>query len=427
MSKVICDVCGTTYPETAATCPICGCAKNSAEQTAAESFDTGSASYNYVKGGRFSKSNVRKRNRGKVAPQTGPQDGSNPNKGLVVVVLLLLLAIVAVLCYIGFKFLFPVEETDNPSSSSSTVQQGQQGGGNVDDPERIPCTGLILPIHEITLQNKDTIFHLSVEKQPANSTDTVTFTSSNESVATVDEKGKIYPVAPGEAVITVTCGEVTEQCTVRCTFAETPGPTEGEGEGEGEGEENPTPEVPEGFVLKFRNNNWVTNGFQISEKYPQPVSVYKEIDGVKATDITWTSDDENVATISKEGVVTAVGKGTTKIHGTIAGQTITCTVYVAFDPVVKEEQPYTISHSDVTLNIGKDDSFQLSLKDEHGANVQDVVWTANEEGYVEIDGRNIKGIKDTGDLKNKYVLISATVGEHTYSCKVYVHQPEETE
>ncbi len=414
MSKVICDVCGTTYPETASTCPICGCAKNSAEQTAAESSNTGSASYNYIKGGRFSKTNVRRRNRGKAAPQTTSQDGMNPNKGLVVVVLLLLLAIVAVLCYIGFKFLFPVEETDNPSSSSSTVQQGQQGD-NVDDPARIPCTGLIVPFNNITLPDKDTSYLLSVDKQPANSTDTVVFASSDISVVTIDDKGKIYPVGPGEAVITITCGDVTVRCTVTCTFGETPDPNEGE---EG-GEETPTPEVPEGFVLKFRNNNWVTNGFQISEQYPQPVSVYKEIDGVKATDITWTSDNENVATISKEGVVTAVGKGTTKIHGTIAGQTITCTVYVAFDPVVKEEQPYTISNTDVT--IGKDETFTLSLKDENGANVQNVVWTANEEGYVEINGRQIKGIKDTSDLLNKYVVISTTIDDITYSCKVRVH------
>jgi rubrerythrin len=27
MSKVICDICGTTYPETADNCPICGYAQ----------------------------------------------------------------------------------------------------------------------------------------------------------------------------------------------------------------------------------------------------------------------------------------------------------------------------------------------------------------------------------------------------------------
>ena len=57
MSKIICDVCGTAYPETAAVCPICGCAKNTTTPTAAaETVEEGEgAGYNYVKGGRFSK------------------------------------------------------------------------------------------------------------------------------------------------------------------------------------------------------------------------------------------------------------------------------------------------------------------------------------------------------------------------------------
>ena len=59
MSKVICDVCGTTYPETASNCPICGCAKNSTEQTMLDSDPGAEGSYAPVKGGRFSKRNVR--------------------------------------------------------------------------------------------------------------------------------------------------------------------------------------------------------------------------------------------------------------------------------------------------------------------------------------------------------------------------------
>ncbi len=30
MSKIICDICGTTYPDTADQCPICGCARDAA-------------------------------------------------------------------------------------------------------------------------------------------------------------------------------------------------------------------------------------------------------------------------------------------------------------------------------------------------------------------------------------------------------------
>ena len=63
MSKIICDVCGTAYPDTASQCPICGCARPDHPQAAAgnsagEQVDAGGG-YTYVKGGRFSKSNVR--------------------------------------------------------------------------------------------------------------------------------------------------------------------------------------------------------------------------------------------------------------------------------------------------------------------------------------------------------------------------------
>ena len=32
MSKIICDICGTTYPDTADCCPICGCSKDAAAE-----------------------------------------------------------------------------------------------------------------------------------------------------------------------------------------------------------------------------------------------------------------------------------------------------------------------------------------------------------------------------------------------------------
>ena len=64
MSKIICDVCGTSYPETVNQCPICGCVRSVdvravavAEEEEIQSAAAGS--YNFVKGGRFSKSNVK--------------------------------------------------------------------------------------------------------------------------------------------------------------------------------------------------------------------------------------------------------------------------------------------------------------------------------------------------------------------------------
>ena len=64
MSKIICDVCGTRYPENAEQCPICGHIREAAGKTAADVLIMDEATHEHhekVRGGRFSKSNVRKR------------------------------------------------------------------------------------------------------------------------------------------------------------------------------------------------------------------------------------------------------------------------------------------------------------------------------------------------------------------------------
>ncbi len=48
--------------------------------------------------------------------------------------------------------------------------------------------------------------------------DNVAWTSSDEAVATVDANGVVTAVAPGTATITVTAGEVSATCTVKCDW-----------------------------------------------------------------------------------------------------------------------------------------------------------------------------------------------------------------
>ena len=418
MSKVICDVCGTTYPETAAACPICGCAKNSTEQTAVDTTPAEETSgYTYVKGGRFSKSNVRKRNKKNTRTMAAAQENQpeSANKGLVVVIILLFLAIVAVLCYIGFRVFLPdTNDAGNGGNHSQSQQQGSSDQSQL-EPGKIRCTDLTVPELPITIPMAGAQFTLQVQKVPADTTEVVTFSSSNEQVVTVDALGNVTAVGGGEAIITVTCGEVIKECKVVCSFGSSEEPSD-------EPSDEPALDdvvVPEGFVLKLKGN-LEKNGFTMSEEYPDPVGIYKEINGVKATDITWTSDNEAVAKINENGVVSAVGKGNTVVRGTIGDQTVSCVVIVAFTPAQQTEAKYEISYEDVTLRLGGNESFQLSLKDGNGANVQNVVWTASEEGYVQINGRTVKALKVTSDLAKEYVTVSATVEGETYSCIVRV-------
>ena len=65
MSQTVCNVCGTSYPTTSTQCPVCGCTKNNSAMSEDMNLQE-TAGYAYVKGGRFSQANVRKRNSGRT-------------------------------------------------------------------------------------------------------------------------------------------------------------------------------------------------------------------------------------------------------------------------------------------------------------------------------------------------------------------------
>lgn len=425
MSKIICDVCGTAYPETATVCPICGCAKNTTAQTAADMAEEGegAASYNYVKGGRFSRKNVRKRNKGKDFSRTEDSgDGQEgTNRGLIIVVVALLLAIAAVLVYIGVRFVLPGDSDKPTDPPAQTTTQPSTSGTTA--PQDVPCTELKLSSTTIELPEAGTVWLLSAEPQPANTTDKITFSSSDENVATVSDSGTITAVGGGEAVITVTCGDVTAECKIICSFAEATQPTTQPTE--------PEVQVPDGFVLKLNRKDFTLS------KEGESWTLFKETDGVKASDITWTSEDPKVATV-EDGKVVGVNYGDTTITATIGDQTATCIVRVRFRaantgnneggegaeggettaPAVK------ISHTDVTIVVGE--TFMLTLTNAEGAKIQ-VEWTASEEGFVTIDGSRITGLACGENDSVKRITVSTTYEEETYSCIVRVAPKKEAE
>lgn len=353
MSKVICDICGTTYPENASQCPICGTAKVGAAQTTAgegvQSGVTNETEYTPVKGGRFSKSNVRKRN-SNAAPTAAERRSSSKerqnkndssNKGLVIVVVILLILIIAVVAYIGIKF-FDIGggEKETTGSTKPSQSQSAESTGASDStesqPAEIPCESLQLSNVVIELDEVDASWLLTVETDPLDTTDEVVFASADEAVATVNEDGVVTARGAGQTVITVTCGDVTAECRVVCSFGEETEPSEDATE--------PAPTDPE-EELKL-NTKWQST---ITGKYD--VTLGKEgavwnayVGSIPVTDITWTSDDPSVASIDANGKVTAVSLGKTEIHAQYKGVTVTAIVRCVWStettaPETEETQP----------------------------------------------------------------------------------------
>lgn len=440
MSKIICDVCGTSFPETASQCPICGCVRHteavslmpSSEAEEVKNSSISGSNYNYVKGGRFSKANVRKRSRGgniprkeKEAPNAAKKNGKKSDAGLVVAVVVLLLAIMLAVAYIVLR-VFGYELFPTGGDRETTIANNNGGETTSEYIELdVPCTSLVITPSEVTLSKIGATWLLDVQIQPDNSTDKdITFASENAEIATVDASGNITAVAPGQTYITVTCGETTERCLVNCDF---------------EVEEDTSEQKPEYTLedVKFSGlYDKTKKRYDITLKNKDQTHVFYADIKIPAEVITWSTDNKDVATV-EDGVITAVGGGSTTITAEYADTKVTCIVRCAFSAKSSSGNsnsnnqtdtektdtettdtyaaPYTLYYNgskpydqtDVTIKQG--DVGTLVLKDVNGKTVN-ATWKASS------DSISISGNKITGVSKNRQLTVTATFNGGEFTC-----------
>lgn len=313
MSKIICEVCGTSYPETAAQCPICGSVRSPEPKTINGNSNAAGArtagTYTYVKGGRYSKKNVKKRIREScgyaadaAASETEDQRSNSKGEvGLTIAIIALLLAIAAMVVYIILNFFGPFDNDQNagaPSTTETVTTATEDTTPSVE--ATVPCVDLTVE-SVITLNKLGMSQALNVVPTPEDTTDPIRFESADESIVTVDTNGVITATAEGETVITITCGSVSKQCRVICSFV--PVLTE------------PIIEFQlnrEDFTLSFKGDSWVL------------------YDGViPKSEINWRSSNESVATVY-QGKVVAVAPGYAYIYAEYDGVQRSCIVHCTF-------------------------------------------------------------------------------------------------
>lgn len=366
MSKIICDICGTSYPETSKQCPICGSVRpGDAQRVTNEVKSDGNVStgYTYVKGGRFSKSNVKKRaktgdNSKKNAPQDRNEDDSKSNRGLVATAIVLLLAIIGVVIYIAVRFFAPISD---PIPSNTE---------NLGSDINLSCRDMTLDTYTVLLDQEGAAQLLNVKTTPEKPSEPLTFTSDNEAVAIVNDKGKITAVAEGTAKITVTCGNVTKECVVTVQFSnnesteDTTVPEDTTAPSDTTVPEESTNTTEElrlnrkDFTLSYKGESWVLyNG------------------SIPKNQITWSSENESVATFA-DGKVVAVGGGMTTLHAEYNGQKVSCIVRCNFKEgsgvignggVSEDGGGSTATKTGVIVNVSKDANVRSSpsIKEEY--------------------------------------------------------------
>lgn len=161
-------------------------------------------------------------------------------------------------------------------------------------------TGLTLP-ETLTLTEGGDGQSLAATVEPADATDyTITYASSDESVAAVDAAGNVTTVAAGEADVTAEIAGNGLMAT--CHVVVTPA-----------------------VEALYLSDDAVTLGTGDDAT----LTLYAEPEEVDVSAAVWTSSDESIATVDEEGTVTAVAEGEATVTATLGGMEAVCEVTVS--------------------------------------------------------------------------------------------------
>ena len=283
-------------------------------------------------------------------------------------------------CVMATLFAVPACNKNNNNPDSTTPPSGE-----TTDPDNNGKLILILSDTNLVLASGETKKLTVRSSLTGMETSGVLWVTDNPDVATVDTSGKVTGIADGEATITVSTldGLTTAECKV--TVAS---------------------KVTQLIIRKKEIYLEVgKNGFLEYDVVPESMS---------DTDVIWSSTVPEVATVSENGVITAVANGTTSIMIKHAdGAQDSCVVHV-ITPVTKieftDKTTWSLSKG-VDLDLG--DKYKISPAD---ASNKLVTW--------ESDNTDVAFVSGTGMVKavgaGRATITAKTSNGLEAYCTIYV-------
>lgn len=376
MSKIICDICGTSYPSSAESCPICGFTNGSDVEAFNEDINLDDVLDEFVSEEETAAPTSKKKaifdfDEVNADQQDDDEDTDDDSDEIdddddydeeddekksgrsVFVIILLTVLIVALLGAAGFifvrYFLPNMGSEESPETTAAVTEIVAQ-----ETEATIPCEYMTMTnagVAELNAEGQQFLLH--VRAIPENTTDKIIYVSGDESIATVTEDGKITAISEGETIVYISCGKYSIECPVIVEFVEdTVPPTTEAVEEETEPEEgDDTQTLPEedetvpaeGDVDETIPDEGIEEETEPEEnaalsdvtlklkKTDIQLGVYYEFQLVldcelNQDDVTWTSEHPHIATVDEQGNVTAVKEGTTSITAEYGNQQVQCIV-----------------------------------------------------------------------------------------------------
>ncbi|MCB6192824.1 Ig-like domain-containing protein [Blautia marasmi] len=252
--------------------------------------------------------------------------------------------------------------------------------------KEIPIDTLVLNEVNKTLEIGES-FQLEVVVNPENTTDdqTITWSSSDEEIATVDENGFVTALKGGKATITAaSVNGKTATCEIFVPIHMTG---------------IKTPETME--ILKGNT------GVIKVEYLPE--------DTTDSQEVTWHSDNEQVAVVDEDGMVIGLKEGTANITA-FAGE-FTSTTMVTVKEIHIESVELVSGVSEIIKGQTFDLKSALKINPENTTDDKTVTWTTSDEKVAIVDQNGVLTAVSAGT-----VVVTATIGELSCTMELQIKE-----
>lgn len=246
----------------------------------------------------------------------------------------------------------------------------------------IPVEGISLDKNALSLAKGDSA-KLTPSVLPEDADAEVSWSSSDTSVAKVDSNGVVTAVGKGSATIAAKADSYTAKCEVTVT-------------------------VPLDSIEITGTTDTIKKGQTTKLEV-----VYNPTDTTDSKDVTWSSSDTNVATVSNDGIVTALKDGTVTITATVGDKTDTYVI------VVQEIKLTAIDIQDtLTIHKGETSSLNVTYTPTNTTDDTTVTWSSSDEMVASVDANGTITAKSVGGA-----IITARIGNLSAQCVVTVDAP----
>ena len=259
-----------------------------------------------------------------------------------------------------------------------------------------PVYGAVVPVSEITIPEtliltigKTESSILKATILPDNATyKNLTWSSTDESVATVDSEGEVTAVSVGKVSISVYSADGTKSAKCRVDVNQP--------------------------IQSITFDKSPIETYVGAEPFALTATVQPEEYTNKQLD--WKSSKLSVATVDDKGIVTAVSAGTATITATArdgSNKSATCTVKVYADRV----ESISLDKTELTIYKGK--SSALSVTTLPSTANQAVLWSSSDESVATV---NQYGLVTAVSVGNAEITVKAADGSMSAICAVTVNQ-----